>query len=800
MKIIKYFTFILALIFSLNVIYAGSIVFDTYGTIQNAVGYASGTDARFAQSFTATSEVIQNLTFFTRRYGGGFTYNISIQTNASGEPSGTLVEPNALINFDGTAIGTTGANHTANFNTNVSLTAGNQYWLVIERSDGLFDNANGIVIYSNSVDTYAGGHFEREQSGVWADYEKDLRASLGTFVNAPTLTLDNINLVNNTITNSNSLNISLNISILETNSNINTTLYLSNGSSYQIGTNTQNVSYNLTGIQEGTYNIWTYSYNNETNVTSSNYTYTFDFTAPTINNNINDTYYSYTVAFNSSCSDIYLVYCNISVNSQNVALNSSTFTFTSNGNFTYNITASDLAGNIATESNLTFINPLQYWRFVDDLGANVTNFTFGGYNFTEQAAIPIYSLGLGNQSLAFEKDGFITSYFPITLNSTSAYNETYNVFVARIIINVYDQITGNLINGSTLDLDLIGPTTLYSNTTDGTFNLSSYLLAGEYQAFVTSDDYLSVQNIFTFNGTGIYNLDLYMLPDNSTDVGFINIVTYKEDNTFYPEISVTALEWDSVTNTYIQTYQTFSNTNGLSTIPVILGNRIYKFCADYPSGLTCFPTSVLGVTISVAQNGETYPILPEVQFPKVPLTEGALQITINNLSLTNYSSEYYNYSVNYDWVNTLGFTSTVCTRVEKNFNFTTTTVSDTCSSAVSGSYINAFLLNKSFSYIFSIYESVGTTENEQYREYIEGDETFISLLDRFGIKEILKVLVVVIMVGIIPFMKNPLLIVADVVVAFFISWRWVVPQELSIISFGVIIIMGIITLWVVSKK
>jgi len=74
--------------------------------------------------------------------------------------------------------------------------------------------------------------------------------------------------------------------------------------------------------------------------------FTVDLSSPTSNNNILGEYDSYTFNLNSSCSDSNLDYCNITLNNQTLALNSSSFTSTLNGNISYSINSGDLAGNI----------------------------------------------------------------------------------------------------------------------------------------------------------------------------------------------------------------------------------------------------------------------------------------------------------------------------------------------------------------------------------------------------------------------------------------------------------------------
>lgn len=278
----------------------------------------------------------------------------------------------------------------------------------------------------------------------------------------PVLAIDNISLVNGTFTNQNSLDVDLNISATNTNTNINTTLYLSNGSSYQIGTNTQNVTFTLNNIQEGVYNIWTFSENNETNVTSSNFTYTFDFTNPSLSVAAFTEFNSYTINFSSiiNVSDNNLDTCTVSIdNNDTINCTNQSYVFTTNGNHTFNVTATDLANNSNTSNNnILFINPYQTWTFKDNItNATLTDYTFGGFASNGSIVqIKTYDLGLGNQTLTFIKSGYLQTNFSFNINTSSDINDTLFVQPVTLTIKIYnstnpsEQLTFNvtILNGT----------------------------------------------------------------------------------------------------------------------------------------------------------------------------------------------------------------------------------------------------------------------------------------------------------------------------------------------------------------
>lgn len=662
----------------------------------------------------------------------------------------------------------------------------------ISVSNRIGSHRSGITFYDGKIDEVGVWDIALTASNVSTLYNSGTGFNIYSSIpppSTPTLEFTNITVNGETLTNesefiTNDLDFNVTVGIVadSTNNQVNQTYFLYNSSQVQIDTS-QYATNNLTGsfmlnlTEEGRYNISFYAVNNETNTTAGNFTFIIDVTPPNINLTCPSEFNSLSGFNLSSCLEVNataafvgvgLDSCNVqwSTNESGVIINQFNTSCTNSSiNFPFGkisldgwlilVTANDTAGNIATATGTIGINQFQYFRFIDDLGNNVTDYTFGGTDFENLASLKLFNIGIGPTSLTFAKDGYLTTSFPLNLTTSSELNVTYDVFLSRIFVNVYHQISKEILNVTVLNLELIGPTTLTTNTTTGTFNLSSFLIAGNYQMFIIADGFLKVEENFVFTGSELKTINFYMLPNNSTEVGYISIRTYNDKNLYFPEIPVFALEWDSASNTYIETYNTFSDTNGLASIPVILDSRIYKFCATYPNGITCFPTTTKGVTISPLQNGDIYPILPSLDFPNVPLTIGDLQITIHNLTLTNASEDFYNYFVDYSWVNTGGFVSNVCTKLVKDFNFSTTTVIDTCSSSSTGNYVNNFIINNSFNYIFSIYTKEGEAQTEQFSQNILETQSFLSFLDNFNLIFIAKILIVVIMIGVIPFLKYP---------------------------------------------
>jgi len=393
------------------------------------------------------------------------------------------------------------------------------------------------------------------------------------------LTIDNITLINNTYSNETNLNLELNISVTDTNTNINTTLFLSNGSSYDIGTNTENVSYNLTGISEGVYNIWTYSENNETNVTSQNYTYNFDLIKPTINNSI--PLISNTYLFNGSlfsCNDTNLASCNISINGFNKA-NGTDFNLTNNGNLSYTITAIDLAGNNIEESGVIFIDPLQYFDFTYSNGTSITSFDLGGQSYGTSAAISTYDdiISLGSNTLLFEKVGFASTNITFTLTNSSALSITTNITESSINLRIYDEDTGSILTGLTT-ITLVSSIGFNSSTTTGYLNITDInFLSGDYQIIASHSDYTTETIYFTYDNQVTLNKDIYLLNSTSSNIGTAIIEVTANTGQFINGALCRAKVWTPAQNAYISVAEAQTNTNGQAQLNINLNTDLYVF-------------------------------------------------------------------------------------------------------------------------------------------------------------------------------------------------------------------------------
>lgn len=366
---------------------------------------------------------------------------------------------------------------------------------------------------------------------------------------------------------------------------------------------------------DGTYIISFYAKNNETNVSSMNYTFTRDSGNPTINNNILSEYNSYNVNFNSSCTDISLVYCNISINGQNVALNTTSFNFTTNGNHSYNITALDLAGNSITSSGVVLINPYQTFTFYDYLRlTNINDFYIDGVLYSNNYTFKTYDYGLGSWNFNFSKEGYINQTYNFTLNNTSNYNETINVTAVTITIKAYDidtlvQIPFNLtLNGGVIAqyYNQVNFSDYYNNTPQGDVN-----------ALISSIGYSDASYNINIGAYSALTLTAYLIPLNDSDLFQFTVLSQDTG----AALANVLIEVQELINTsYITASSKLTGDNG-KTYFYLDSSKEYKiiFSKDEYVTATAFtiPT-VTTYTVKLTGDSTTFNYVNEVSYSFKP--------------------------------------------------------------------------------------------------------------------------------------------------------------------------------------
>lgn len=405
------------------------------------------------------------------------------------------------------------------------------------------------------------------------------------------LTFSNINLTNGTITNNPNVTIGINISATDTNTNITTLIVFPNGTNYTIGTNTQNVSYEWI-FNEGLNTFYFYAFNNQTNVTSANYTRIVKTSNPNLTNNIASQITSYNInlaqniTFNDSLGISYC-YFNVS-NGQSALCNVTSFNFSQNGNLTYNITVRDIAGNMNSSlNNLILVNPQFNVTFLNNT-QQVTNFDINGTAYTDRFTGYIYDYGLGNHTFLFQKAGYQELNFTLEFNLTSNINTTVQLSPVYINFILRDIRTG--------DLAAIGNYTILVN--DINTNVSDI-----YQ--IINNNTLSIIN--TYENQSTLRVDLVY---NSTVLSTLTIINPRVDlnltfyviNEDYEQRIIEVLDgsYNVIVGTDVELYVLVEGTGefelfgikttssfGRVTFPVILFDVVYTVCNTYNGQQVC---------------------------------------------------------------------------------------------------------------------------------------------------------------------------------------------------------------------
>ena len=454
-----------------------------------------------------------------------------------------------------------------------------------------------------------------------------------TSIITPVLNFSNISLINNTYFNTSTISINTTVLNTSTNGNVNQTYYLYYNNdtfinSTQYATNNVNGSFTLSNLSENTYKIWFFAKNNQTNVTSSNYTFTIDTTLPTINTNINATYYIYNISgFNSSCSDTNLVSCNISINGQNKALNITSFNFTTNGNQSYTITARDLAGNTVTTSGVTLVNPYAYFYFSNG-SSLLSNFTFAGNSYTNYVNVTLYNsiLTLGANSLLFQKLGYANTYINFTVNTTSNINITTNITQSMIIVSVYDRTTSLLLTGTT-GIEIIATTGFNTTTTTGQVNITNLNFINEvYTIKATNTAYNPEYIYFTYNNQQTLPLNLYLIATNLSNAGIVTVQLITDSGQRVNGAICSLLEWKPTQSAYVSVAQGETNINGEYVFNIEVGTKFYKISCT-KAGETAVSNSQI-----FTSSGYTLPLQIGTAFTSPTSLFQTISYSMNNVS------------------------------------------------------------------------------------------------------------------------------------------------------------------------
>jgi len=459
----------------------------------------------------------------------------------------------------------------------------------------------------------------------------------------------------------NTTSIPLNVS-----TDINTDLsYILNGASEISICTSCNTSTNLTltGV-EGLNNLTILS-NLTGELTNTTSTFTVDTTLPVINNNILSEYNSYTFDFNSSCTDTNLVSCNISIDSQDVALNSSSFTSTLNGNISYTITAIDSVGNTLVENGNVFINPYINLYFNNSvLSTALSDFSVthstGDYSTNNTLLqIKTYDLGLGNNSLVFNKFGFENETFYVFINESSIINLTTLIAPVTMSIMMYDS---DSLAQLTFDVSIYNSTDSVSFTSQTNFSKDyDEVPGGDITIVVSSANYSDATFYADLTPFTSISIEGYLFSSLISEVYTFSV----EDSASADPLENVLVEIQQLINgTFLTLSQKYTAVNGVAFFYLDPANEYNVIFTkdDYVSATASTIPTVKTYSVRLLQTSVAFEYIDELSYSFTPSGE-----MLNDNITYPFTSFISGSSITYmEWVLKWGNGSTIYSDTSTN--------------------------------------------------------------------------------------------------------------------------------------
>lgn len=392
----------------------------------------------------------------------------------------------------------------------------------------------------------------------------------------------------------NDTNFTLDVSFSQT---INSNYSLNGGTNTTLGTNVNNATVNLSGIPNIFNNISVYTSDNQSN----SITFGIDTIGPNISIIGNLTQNNFEVDFSTifAINDNFSGVASCTLNAtylENVTnasqydqfLNcTDTTTFGASGLYNGFIEAYDNAGNLATLSVNGTIQPFVYVNFKNETNGDIGSYSYtltspngivtSETNTTNPISISPFTEGqldLGNWTILFEKLGYNSQTFLVPINVSSGgieYNFTINF--SRIIINIYDRETNNLLNQN-VDVSILNLNS--GNTSNGTIIFQDINIpSGTYNIEAVSSGYATEQKTFTYTSQKDSEIDIYMLSTNLSNTATLTIATTDEFSNVLQGVDVRLLEYDSSIFGYREISQCVSNSNGECNFLILTDEKRY---------------------------------------------------------------------------------------------------------------------------------------------------------------------------------------------------------------------------------
>jgi len=521
---------------------------------------------------------------------------------------------------------------------------------------------------------------------------------------------------------------------------------------------------NLTNLSEGAHSILFTSENSD-GQENSTYNFTIDTINPTItfNNNteFNDGYtFNISQQLNVTCRDKNLANCTIYWDD-----NTTTFsttgnfteekTFINNGYHTFTIEAIDYVDSHINKSGRIFMNPYQYFNFEPPTGTKIYNFTFGGEFFEETARFKIFDLVSENnlptsKTLTFEKSGYESTNITISFNSTSEYNQTNTITLAKIVVHIYDRQTENLLTNN-VELTLIDGTGDTATTSTGKYNFTKESFTeGEYHIIAESEGYSTGVIYFNFYNQEIVNVDIYMLNNTISNFGTIQLIAKDRFSRFVDGSLCQAKEWKSAQSSYSLVTEGLTNTNGEVLLDIELGTKEYIFtCTKEDYSATTQPeiikTDLTTRTLVLSkQEDEEIEELSGLTYSISPNNKNYLDQIVGTFA-----------TVEFNYTDTNKEVVRGCIKYYKKEGLNKELLGENCSNSASANLVKTFNTNNSFTLVAEASVTTSSGKTFVLQDFVYPSNINIrDFLVKYGLDIILPTAIILLAIGLGLIAKN----------------------------------------------
>lgn len=573
--------FILLTLFSINIVNAVVTEQDSFKLVDSTIFSTSG--GSIGQSFTveAGNYTIQNASFDIFKIGSPpGTCTLALHAN-SGDLAGALLDTGDAISCSSFSVSQAFQNFTG---LNFNVTNGTKYVLLVTNTGG-HDGSNRLVFSGfTASNQYPLGRASGAGSLLSGNFDFAFITYGTDIVTDPIITFDNISLINNSVFNTTQINVSINLSVSNTNNQTDVFYILDNNPQINCFNNSLNGVCTISGLINGLHNVSFNASNNQTNTSSETFNFLIDLFPPTLEVNFPtelDSYTNFNISnfINISDNVSSIVSCIVIISGESNATCATTnYNFTSNANKTLNVIAIDAGGNSAFSLNNTLlVNPINFFQF-NNGSSDVTSYTFGGRsdNGTGIVNFTTYNDGLplGLNTLLFEKFGYVTQNFSFTTNTTNQFNTTFNVSAARIIVNIFNRLDGSVFTNSA-DVRIFGLGNLTTTTGQAVFQDFNFA-AGDYEAEVVSTGFYTEHQTFTYSGESNASINIFLLDLSQNNTATLIVPTTDEWSNVLGGVDVRLQEYDPSILGFKQVSQCLSNSNGECQFLIEQNTKSYR--------------------------------------------------------------------------------------------------------------------------------------------------------------------------------------------------------------------------------